>query len=356
MSGNNFSRNSRNERVTPSSVRNGGGGGSVAVNMSASAPSSAVAAREQIRSVHARSKHNQRQQSEEEKRIVPRLAKRAYHLPGYGWGRDWVQYMFNNHPLLGICCHHKLHPLKFGQRLIIFIGSIASGLAITNLVFLWFTFDQEQDMNDVLFQMNILPNSTAIHSEFQSIEVTRGTAVLWTLGSMSHSMFDLTIWYISACSCCRPGGICSAFGCLRHCGSYLVVGVVMIVVALATLVVVWRAAEETRNQYEEEKEELGLGDDAYPEWGEIRGVSSFSFLVNYAVEVCLALMLYFPLFGTILFSGVLGCGRIPVLGGRPYEVRKEIARERKRLEGSSSRRSRRLQSRTSSDAFDDEIC
>ena len=129
----------------------------------------------------------------------------------------------------------------------------------------------------------------------------------------------------------------------------------MIVVALATLVVVWRAAEETRNQCEEEKEELGLDDDACPEWGEIRGASSFSFLVNYAVEACLAL-LYFPLFGTILFSGVLGCGRMPVLGGRPYEVRKEIARERKRSEGSSSRRSSRLQSRTSSDAFDDEIC
>ena len=193
MSGNSFPRNSRSERVAPSPVRNGGGGGTSALHMSAPSSSPGAAAREQIRSVHARSKHNQRQQSEEEKRIVPRLAKRAYHLPGYGWGRDWVQYMFNNHPLLGICCHHKLHPLKFGQRLIIFIGSIASGLAITNLVFLWFTFDQEQDMNDVLFQMNILPNSTAINSEFQSIEVTRGTAVLWTLGSMSHSMFDLTM-------------------------------------------------------------------------------------------------------------------------------------------------------------------
>ena len=341
----------RNERVAPSSTRNGGG--SAAIHMSASSSS---AARDQLCSVHARAKQGRRQQSEEEKRLVPRLARRAYHLPGYGWGRDWVQYMFNNHPLLGICCHHKLHPLKMGQRLIILIGSIASGLAITNIVFLWFTLDQEQSMNDVLFEMTILPNSTAIQSEFQSIEVTRGTAVLWTLGSMSHSMFDLTIWYVSACSCCRPGGVCSTFGCLRHCGSYLVVGVVMIVVAMATLVVVWRAAEETRTQYEEEKEELALDDDAYPAWGEIRGVSSFSFLVNYAVEVCLAMMLYFPLFGTILFSGILGCGRLPMLGGRPYEVRKEIARARRRSQASSSHRSSRLRSRTSSDIFDDEIC
>ena len=345
MSGN---KSPRNERVGSSSKRHGGGNARVAAS---------ACPREQIRSVRARSKQSQHQQSEEEKRIVPRLAKRAYHLPGYGWGRDWFQYMYNNHPLFGICCHHRLHPLRMGQRLIIFIGSIAAGLAITNVVFLWFNFDQEQGMNDVLFQMTILPNSTAIHSEYQSIEVTRGTAVLWTLGSMSHSIFDLTIWYISACSCCRPGGICSAIGCLRRCGSYLVVGIVMIVVALATLAVVWRAAEETQAQYEEEKEELGLDDDAYPQWGEIQGVSSFSFLVNYAVEVCLALMLYYPIFGTILFSGILGCGRLPVLGGRPYEVRKEEAREqRRRSQDSGNRRASRLRSRTSSDVFADEIC
>lgn len=345
MSGN---KSPRNERVVSSSKRHGGDNARVAAS---------ACPREQIRSVRARSKQSEHQQSEEEKRIVPRLAKRAYHLPGYGWGRDWFQYMYNNHPLFGICCHHRLHPLRMGQRLIIFIGSIAAGLAITNVVFLWFNFDQEQGMNDVLFQMTILPNSTAIHSEYQSIEVTRGTAVLWTLGSMSHSIFDLTIWYISACSCCRPGGICSAIGCLRRCGSYLVVGIVMIVVALATLVVVWRAAEETQAQYEEEKEELGLDDDAYPQWGEIQGVSSFSFLVNYAVEVCLALMLYYPIFGTILFSGILGCGRLPVLGGRPYEVRKEEAREqRRRSQDSGNRRASRLRSRTSSDVFADEIC
>ena len=262
----------------------------------------------------------------------------------------------NNHPFLGICCHHKLHPLKMGQRIIIFVGSIASGLAITCIVFLWFSFDREQDINDVLFELTILPNSTAIHTSYQSVEVTRGTAVLWTLGSMTHSIFDLSIWYISACSCCRPGGICAPIGCLRHCGSYLVIGVVMVVVAMATLVVVWRASEESREQYEEEMEALGIDDDvAVPRWGEIRGVSSFSFLMKYAIEVTLALFVYYPIFGTILFSGVLGCGRIPVLGGRP----REVLQEQKRLQKKTKRGSSGLQhlsSTSDSDNFDDDIC
>jgi hypothetical protein len=38
------------------------------------------------------------------------------------------------------------------------------------------------------------------------------------------------------------------------------------------------------------------------------------------VELVLALFVYYPLVGTILFSGVVVCGKIPVLGGRPYEV------------------------------------
>ena len=35
------------------------------------------------------------------------------------------------------------------------------------------------------------------------------------------------------------------------------------------------------------------------------------------------LFVYYPMFETVLFSGVLGCGSIPVLGGRPYEMKKE---------------------------------
>ena len=51
---------------------------------------------------------------------------------------------------------------------------------------------------------------------------------------------------------------------------------------------------------------------------------SFRFLLGYLVEFVLALFVYYPIAVTILFSGVLGCGgRIPILGGRPREMKKE---------------------------------
>ena len=160
-------------------------------------------------------------------------------------------------------------------------------------------------------------------------------------------------------------------GCLKHWGSYLVVNLVIVMVALATLVVVWRASEESREQYNEESEEtqLQLNDEdtsfipTRTQFGEIQGVESFQFLLGYGVEVALALFVYWPIFGTLLFSGVLGCRRLPFIGGRPREVRLEQQKAQRRA-------NRRMNSRTGStcsdgtqsdiprmsDVFDDEIC
>jgi hypothetical protein len=64
--------------------------------------------------------------------VIPYLLTRAYHIPGNSWlqvgpGRlvpsflssnspfryfllqDWYSYMTNNHPLFGICLHHRYH-------------------------------------------------------------------------------------------------------------------------------------------------------------------------------------------------------------------------------------------------------
>jgi len=51
----------------------------------------------------------------------------------------------------------------------------------------------------------------------------------------------------------------------------------------------------------------------------------FSFLVGYALELVFALFVFYFTTSTVFFSGILGCGRIPILGGRPYEVRREKA-------------------------------
>jgi hypothetical protein len=49
---------------------------------------------------------------------------------------------------------------------------------------------------------------------------------------------------------------------------------------------------------------------------------SYNFLLLYLVEVVVANFLVFPIGTFTVFSGVLGCGRIPGIGGRPYQVRK----------------------------------
>ena len=48
----------------------------------------------------------------------------------------------------------------------------------------------------------------------------------------------------------------------------------------------------------------------------------YEFVVSYLVELLLNYLIYYPLVGVLLFSGLLNCcGRFPVLGGRPYEIK-----------------------------------
>lgn len=298
--------------------------------------SSVVSVGNQIQSVNARPKERMRQRNEDAKILIPLLAKRAYHLPRNNWCQDWIQYMRNNHPFFGICCHYRMHPLGMGQRVIILIGSIAFGLAITNVVALYFAFDRDDNYDDIVFSFEF-GNATSIPEEYRHVEVTTGMMILWTFGSGVHSFFDLLIWSISTCSCCHPGGHLHCLGCMKNFGSYFVVGLVMVIVAFATFLVVWRAAQESHEQYLEEKERLGYGnDDTYPSWEEVRSVASFEFLVSYAVEVALALFVYYPFLGTVIFSGILGCGRLPFLGGRPLSVRNYKLRLEKERESASS--------------------
>ncbi len=53
--------------------------------------------------------------------LISLLRRRSMHLPGNNWYQDWIQYIRNNHPLLGICLHHPLHPLRMGQRIYILL-------------------------------------------------------------------------------------------------------------------------------------------------------------------------------------------------------------------------------------------
>ncbi len=77
--------------------------------------------------------------------LVQRLAMQSYHLPGNNWIQDWWQFMMNNHPVFGICCHNKAHPIKGFTRIVALIGTVTFGLAITSFCYVFFLWNPEFD-------------------------------------------------------------------------------------------------------------------------------------------------------------------------------------------------------------------
>lgn len=243
--------------------------------------------------------------------IVPLLARRSCHLPGNTWKEDWWQFMYNNHILLGVCFHHRVHPVEWWERIIALLGSVFFGLAATTFAFLWDRdFEHQQALDEEVFSYN------------SSYVMTWGTLVLWTGGSLCHSVFDYLLWHVMACSCCHPGGRYSDWkhsNRFKDCGSYFMIPVVLTVTALALWLVLIRASQFSDMQPDDEDVSYT---DVAEHWANVDGIKSFGFLLHYIVEITLAWTLFAPIVGTMVFSGVLGCnGRIPVLGGRPRDVR-----------------------------------
>jgi len=254
----------------------------------------------------------------ERDKVIPALAARAFHIPGNESARsDWVQYVIHNHPVFGLCCHHPLHPVKFGMRLVYLIGSIMCGLAVTNFLWLGMIL-QEMDSEVTVLQVN-----TTFTGENTSVSVTQGMVVLWTIGGSVHVLFDIFVWMFTAgCACCLPGRKWNGFF-TKYCHAIIVV-LVVLCTALATLVVVLRAAVEGNDETyfaSVSGHPIINGTDSGYGTAQFfsKNKSEYEFLVSYAVELCLALFVYNPVFASVLFSGCLGCGCIPFLGGRPYE-------------------------------------
>lgn len=295
---------------------------------------SSIATREQVQSIHRRSKARTPEE-ELERKLVPKLASRSYHLPGYNLRQDYFQYMFNNHPFWGICCHHKLHPLKTRQRLIILLGSFAFGVAITNAIYLWFLNNPNYDETSQVFSVNL----STQQSKSQSINLTSGLIALVTVGSGTHAIFDRFIWVISACSMCKQGGRFerSHSGCTANLGWYLVIVLVTAVVAIATCIVLVRASMDegqtgipiinrnaTNTTVKEDIAQILDFNDF--------SINDYSFLKGYVVEFCVSLFGWYPLMETLFFSGILGCFTLPFLGGRPMSMKKEAKAKEKEFQ------------------------
>ena len=243
----------------------------------------------------------------------------------------------NNHPFFGICCHNKLSPVGYRERIFILLGSMAFGLAVTNFVVLYFLENTQEGVTQRFFKVSLTANITVggegSDAELNEVSVSTGQIFLWTVGSGLHSMFDLTVWYISACICCQPGGQLECLSCCKVLGSYIVIFTTVIVVAVSSFIVVLRATiDSEENVSLTDLNSGGLVDDEI-HLGEVDSIDSYQFVVSWLVEVTTSLFLWYPLFGTILFTGILGCYRLPFLGGRPRDV---LVEEHKKMRRSAT--------------------
>ncbi len=250
----------------------------------------------------------EREAEAQRRRFIRRLAARAYHFPGNSWFEDWLQYTKNTHLVFGIFFHHPLHPVTSKERCIILLGSVAVGLLLSNLIYLWFV-EADFGMHDTVLTLG--PNG--------NVTITKLMITLWTLGSFVHTIFDLSIWHIKACTLCRLYGSHVSDKAVKF-GRGTGVTIVLFTLAFATYLVLLRASEDFKAASDGEDTDdsffhsIVLGG----------GAKYFDFTLGYLVEFIVAVFVYSPLILTVVFSGILGCdGKIPILGGRPREVAKE---------------------------------
>ena len=121
--------------------------------------SSTSAAATRLSEINTRAELKRRAERDQAAAIVPILASRSYHIPGNTWWQDWIQYFANNHPVFGLCFHHKLHPVGKCKRVIVLIGSIACGLVISNVLFLYF-LSTSQGVNGEFISVDFRLNAT----------------------------------------------------------------------------------------------------------------------------------------------------------------------------------------------------
>ena len=237
------------------------------------------------------------------------------------------------------------------MRFLHLCGSIVFGVLVTNVIWLFLVYDEtlEEDRAIVTISWGESNNATSWHDQIannggenddmvdltttpNSLQVTEGMILLWTVGGAMHGLFDHTIWYLTACVCCLPGRRMEPFvGLKRHC-SICLTFVMIAMGAVSSFLVVVRATLTDNKEDSGLHNSAGLVDDEIQPLTGFEDKSSFQYLLSYGVEIALALLVWYPIVGTILFTGILGCGRIPVLGGRPYEVWQEGNRRRKQIE------------------------
>lgn len=281
----------------------------------------------------------------EREELIPALARRAFHLPGYSACKDWVQFHTNTHPLIGICFHHPKHPVKWPMRTLMLIGSLILGLLVSNIIWLFFALKLDGKEDRAVLTI-VVTGLNATHAKYQpkaafnstttnddlTLSVTEAMVLTWTIGALAHAIYDTTIWFLAACLWCFPAKHRERCSLLRRECIVLFVFALLVSGALTSFLIVIRASLSEQN---EDLQVSGGHNNTSsltvdPRRHSIKGMSSFQFLLLWGVQSILSLFFWYPIIGSLLFSGVLGCKRIPILGGRPYEMRQEEIRLERR--------------------------
>lgn len=247
-------------------------------------------------------------QADEELKMKKLFAARSAHLPGNNWCQDWAQWMQNNHPILGLCCRHRLNPVGVFPRLVILVSSISFGMIATNLVYLFYR--KNPDANDSVLDLS---------TDSGEFKVTYETIMLWTLAGLLHALADLGLWHLTACACCFNS-------CLAKVGPYVAICIAAVLCAASTFAILYRASYEIQVNTAGDQ-----ADDEKIEWLDVKNFEAFQFLGSYFIELIFVYILYHPMLSTLFFSGAVW-GILPCIGGRPKEIKRQQDEAKRELE------------------------
>lgn len=280
--------------------------------------------------------------------IRGKLARRAYHLPDNTYCQDYRQYISNCHLIFGLFCYDKRSPVRIKHRILLLFGSLAFGLNITNIMYLWGNQVFHDDEITSAFRewattkipSNIYNGTTATNTILEDtiledasarfkVDMGSQLTILWTVGAGIHAAFDMALWHMISCGYCSYSSNatnnnredCFIFGWTTA------ISIVMLMIVATSVVLYFRVFPMTDDEDDIRIDEqlISLTDDVV-EPAEVMGFllsGDFSFILAFIIEFAVSLFIWTPFLMTTLFTGVLGCGRIPCIGGRPREVWKE---------------------------------